>query len=67
MQSLLMNSPLLIDIDNKDCFVPQFLISAASPEEISKAIESPFSRGSVVACEHRERLGFGNLVYVFGQ
>lgn len=66
VQAILMNSSLLIGIDNRDCFVSQFLISATSPKQISKALESPFSRGSAVARERRERLGFCNLVYVFG-
>lgn len=39
VQSQLMNSPLLIGMDNKDRFVPQFLINAASPGTRWKAIE----------------------------
>lgn len=66
VQAILMNSALLIGIDNRDYFVSEFLISAASPKQISKAFESPFSRASAVAREHRERLGSRNLVYVFG-
>ncbi len=62
MQFLLMNSPLLIAIDNKDCFVPLFLISSVSPKEISETVERHptsfgltqpvhLAGGSVVACE----------------
>lgn len=61
-----MNSTLLIGIDNRDRFVSPFLISATSPQQISEAFESPFSRASAVARKHRERLGSRNLVYVFG-
>lgn len=64
-----MNSPLLIGMDNRDGFVLQFLINAYAPGMTCEARRrpSPLDGGFVVTCERHERLGFRELVYVFGQ
>lgn len=79
VQTVLMNSRLLIGVDNRDRFVPQFLINVNAPGMTREARRgeasrgearhrpSPLARGFVVTCERHERLAFRNLVYVFGQ